>query len=154
MAGAAGAALVFALWILLGGLYGPNALSLSTDQPFMSSNPFEGRDLRFTLDLARPARVMVQVWNRSGELVTTLMHRRRQRSGVHTLEWNGLDDHGRVVPDGIYEIEAAASTIFTTVTNRMTVIKTSERLPQMVAQRAVESSQAGEGQLEQGLSLD
>jgi len=154
MAGAAGAALVFALWILLGGLYGPNALSLSTDQPFMSSSPFEGRDLRFTLDLARPARVMVQVWNRSGELVTTLMHRRRQRSGVHTLEWNGLDDHGRVVPDGLYEVEAAASTIFTTVTNRMTVIKTSERLPQMVAQRAVEASQANEGQVEQGLSLD
>ena len=154
MAGAAGAALVFALWILLGGLYGPNALSLSTDQPFMSSSPFEGRDLRFTLDLARPARVMVQVWNRSGELVTTLMHRRRQRSGLHTLEWNGLDDHGRVVPDGLYEVEAAASTIFTTVTNRMTVIKTSERLPQMVAQRAVEASQANEGQVEQGLSLD
>ena len=154
MAGAAGAALVFALWILLGGLYGPNALSLSTDQPFMSSSPFEGRDLRFTLDLARPARVMVQVWNRSGELVTTLMHRRRQRGGVHTLEWNGLDDHGRVVPDGLYEVEAAASTIFTTVTNRMTVIKTSERLPQMVAQRAVETVQGGEGQVEQGLNLD
>jgi flagellar hook assembly protein FlgD len=154
MAGGAGAALVFALWILLGGLYGPNALGLSTDQPFLSSSPFEGQNLRFRLDLARPAQVMVQVWDNADKLVTILLHRRRQHAGLHTLEWDGLDDHGRVVPDDIYEVEATASTIFTTVTNRMTVIKTSERVPQLLVQRGVEVSQEAEGQLSQSVGLE
>lgn len=147
MAGGAGAALVFALWILLGGLYGPNALSLSTDQPFLSSNPFEGQELRFTLELARPAQTTVQVWSNSDELVTTLMNRRRRRAGPHILEWNGLDSHGRMVPDGPYEIEATASTIFTTVTNRMTVVKTGERVPQLLVRRGIQAPQEIEGQL-------
>jgi flagellar hook assembly protein FlgD len=147
LAGAAGAALVFALWVLVGGVYGPNSLSLSADQPFLSSHPFEGQDLRFTLELARPAQVMVQVWNGSDELVTTLMHKRRRRAGLHTLEWDGLDSHGRVVPDDVYEIEATASTIFTTVANRATVIKTSEQAPYITVRRRaeqVQTSQTGE----------
>jgi flagellar hook assembly protein FlgD len=147
LAGAAGAALVFALWVLVGGVYGPNSLSLSADQPYLSSHPFEGQDLRFTLELARPAQVMVQVWNGSDELVATLMHKRRRRAGLHTLEWDGLDSHGRVVPDDVYEIEATASTIFTTVANRTTVIKTSEQAPHIAVRRRaeqVQTSQAGE----------
>ncbi len=134
MAGGAGAALVLALWILLGGLYGPNALSLSSDQPFLSSNPYNGQDVRFALELARPAQVTVQVWNRNDELVATLMSRRRRRAGLHLLEWNGIDDLGRVVPDGVYEVEATASTIFTTVTNRLSIVKTSAPAPQIIPQ--------------------
>jgi len=157
MAGAAGAALVFALWILLGGFYGPNALSLGTDQPFLSSNPFEGQDLRFTLELARAAHTTVQVWNRRGEWVTTLMSKRRRRSGTHTMEWDGLDNTGRIVPDGAYEIEVTASTIFTTVTNRLSVFKTSERVPQLWARRRaedIEAYQRAEGQLGQSVGYE
>ncbi len=141
LAGTAGAALVFSLWVMVGGIYGPNSLSLSTDQPYLSSHPFEGQNLRFTLDLARPAQVMVQVWNSSDELVTTLLQKRRRRSGLHTIEWDGLDGSGRVVPDDVYEIEATASTIFTTVTNRASVIKTSERAPHITVRRRAESVQ-------------
>jgi flagellar hook assembly protein FlgD len=157
MAGAAGAALVFALWILLGGFYGPNALSLSTDQPFLSSNPFEGQDLRFTLELARPAHTTVQVWNGRGEWVATLMSKRRRRAGTHTMEWDGLDNTGRVVSDGAYEIEVTASTIFTTVTNRLSVFKTSERAPQLWARRGaeeIEAYQRAEGQLGQSVGYE
>jgi len=156
-AGAVGGALVLALWILLGGLYGPNALSLITDQPFLSTNPFEGQDARLTLELARSARVEVQVWDQAGHLVTTLLQQRRRRSGVHTLEWNGLDARGRIVPDGIYEIEATASTIFTTVGNRVSVFKTSARIPAIAVQREFEPVEAGghaEGRLGQSLGFE
>jgi flagellar hook assembly protein FlgD len=138
MAGGAGAALVLALWILLGGLYGPNSLSINADQPFLSSNPFEGRDLRFHLELARPARTVVHVYDHAGERVATLMNRQRQRAGVHTLEWDGMDERGQLVPDGVYEVEASASTIFTTVTNRLSVYKVSERLPRVVVQHGAQ----------------
>lgn len=146
LAGGAGAALVFAFWVLLGGLYGPNALSLTVDQPFLSANPYEGQDARITLELARSAKVVVQVWDDSGNPVATLMQQRRRRAGTHALEWNGLDHRGRIVADGVYEIEATASTIFTTVTNRVNVFKTSGRLPQFVTRREtgrLEASQTG-----------
>jgi flagellar hook assembly protein FlgD len=150
LAGSAGAALVFAIWVLLGGLYGPNALSLTIDQPFISSNPFEGQDARLTLDLARPARVTVQVFDQAGNLITTLFPQRRRRAGAHTFEWDGVDDRGRMVTDGIYEIEATASTVFTTVTNRVNVFKTSGRIPSIAVQqeaRQFRRSQRSERQL-------
>ena len=154
MAGAAGAALVFAVWILLGGLYGPNALSLFADQPFLSSHPFEGQNVRFSLDLARPAQVMVQVWNSSDELVATLMPKRRRRAGTHLLEWDGLDSQGQVVPDDVYEIEASASTIFTTVTNRTAIVKTSERAPEIAVRRRAESLQTSQTSAGQSVGLE
>jgi len=156
-AGAVGAALVLALWILLGGLYGPNALSLTTDQPFLSTNPYEGQDALLTLELARSARVLVQVWDQDGNPVTTLMQQRRRRDGAHNLRWNGLDTHGRIVPDGIYEIEATASTIFTTVGNRVSVFKTSARIPAIAVRREFEPVEArgrAEGQLGQSVGLE
>jgi flagellar hook assembly protein FlgD len=156
-AGAVGAALVLALWILLGGLYGPNALSLTTDQPFLSTNPYEGQDALLTLELARSARVLVQVWDQDGNPVVTLMQQRRRRDGAHNLRWNGLDTHGRIVPDGIYEIEATASTIFTTVGNRVSVFKTSARIPAIAVRREFEPVEArgrAEGQLGQSVGLE
>jgi flagellar hook assembly protein FlgD len=156
MAGGVGAALVLALWILLGGLYGPNALSMSTDEPFLSSNPYDGQDVRFTLELARPAQVTVHVFNSQDEPVATLMSKRRRRAGLHTMEWNGLDDMGRMVSDGAYDIQASASTIFTTVTNRLSVIKTSERVPQFLRRREagyIEPAGRIEGHASQGQSV-
>jgi hypothetical protein len=157
VAGAAGAALVVAFWVLLGGWYGPNALRLTTDQPFLSSDPLEGQDLRLTMELARPARVKVQVWNSSGVEVATLLNRRRHNAGLHKIEWDGMDDIGRAVPDGVYEIEATASTIFTTVTNRLAIFKISERIPRFVSRRRTrrfEEPQRTEGQLDQNWGLE
>ena len=109
------------------------------------------------MELARPARVKVQVWNSSGVEVATLLNRRRHNAGLHKIEWDGLDDIGRIVPDGVYEIEATASTIFTTVTNRLAIFKISERIPRFVTRRRTtryEEPQRTEGQLGQNWGLE
>jgi hypothetical protein len=88
------------------------------------------------------------VWNSDDELVATLMSKRRRRSGLHTMEWDGTGDHGRTVPDGPYEIEVTSSTIFTTVSNRLSVYKTSGPAPQLWTRRRTEE------ELDHGIGLE
>ena len=78
-------------WQTLGG-----QLGLSPPRP----NPF-GSQTRFTLDLTRAARVEVVVHDIAGRRVATLF-RGALPAGLRAFEWNGRDDRGNTVRDGIY----------------------------------------------------
>lgn len=78
-------------WQTLGG-----QLGLSPPRP----NPF-GSQTRFTLDLTRAARVEMVVHDVAGRRVTTLF-RGDLPAGIRAFEWNGRDDRGNTVHDGIY----------------------------------------------------
>jgi hypothetical protein len=53
--------------------------------------------------LRKRDRLTVQIVNGNGDVVRTLARSQRARRGSLQFKWNGRDDRGRVVPDGIYK---------------------------------------------------
>ena len=53
--------------------------------------------------LRKPDRVRLQIVDGGGTVVRTLVPGRRLRSGTVTYTWNGRDDQGRFVPEGVYK---------------------------------------------------
>ena len=74
----------------------PSAFSLSQNYP----NPFNaGTLIRYALPA--PADVTIRVYNLSGQLVRTLVHKRVE-VGCHTIRWDGNDATGREAASGVY----------------------------------------------------
>lgn len=63
-------------------------------------NPFSG-NTSITYHLTRAAHIRVTIYNVAGQLVTSLVDA-YERPGVHTLQWQGSDDQGKKVSNGIY----------------------------------------------------
>jgi len=98
--------LILAYWLTR-----PVALVVSAESSsFRPGLPEEGRFLRLSIDLSKSARTTVEIKDRRGNVIATLLHRRHRNSGHHTLHWDGYDDFGRVVPPGEYTVQASAST--------------------------------------------
>ncbi|MFC1573268.1 choice-of-anchor D domain-containing protein [Candidatus Eisenbacteria bacterium] len=55
----------------------------------------------FRLGLPEPASVTLDIYTTSGRLVRLLMDR-KVSAGFHQVEWDGRDESGRVVADGVY----------------------------------------------------
>ena len=53
--------------------------------------------------LRKPDRVRLQIVDGSGDVVRTLVPGRRLRRGTVSYTWNGRDDQGRFVEQGVYE---------------------------------------------------
>ncbi len=63
-------------------------------------NPFNPKTtIRY--QLPRPARVRLQIYNVSGQLVRSLVDA-EQTSGFHVAEWDGLNSAGQAVSSGVY----------------------------------------------------
>lgn len=84
----------------------------------LSSNPFSPNgdkvndELVITYDVLRltsPSPVQVSLYDLSGRRVRTLVER-RQAAGGYTESWDGTDDHGELVPPGLYMMRVAADT--------------------------------------------
>jgi flagellar hook assembly protein FlgD len=100
----------------------PVALVVSAESnSFRPGLPEEGRFLRLSIDLSKAARTTVEVKDKRGNVVATLLHRRHRGGGQHILHWDGYDDFGRVVQPGDYTIRATASTTGGTVTGTLIV---------------------------------
>ncbi len=98
--------LILAYWLTR-----PVSLVVSADGgSFQPGMPEEGRFMRLSIDLSKAARTTVEIKDRRGNTVATLLHRRHRGGGLHTLHWDGYDDFGRVVAPGAYTVEASAST--------------------------------------------
>jgi hypothetical protein len=100
----------------------PVALVVSAESnSFRPGLPEEGRFLRLFIDLSKPARTTVQIKDKRGNTIATLLHRRHRSAGQQPLYWDGYDDFGRVAQPGDYTIEATASTTGGTVTGTLNV---------------------------------
>jgi FlgD Ig-like domain len=53
--------------------------------------------------LRKPDRLTVEIVNGNGEVIRTLARSRQARPGTQQFKWNGRDDSGQVVPDGVYK---------------------------------------------------
>ncbi len=76
---------------------GMTALSVHPPAP----NPFVN-STEISYELPADGLADVRIFDVSGRLVRTLASGERQRAGVRTVEWNGLDDRGRRVASGVY----------------------------------------------------
>jgi hypothetical protein len=100
----------------------PVALIVSAESSsFRPGLPEEGRFLRLSIELSKAARTTVEIKDKRGNTMATLLHRRHRGGGQHMLHWNGYDDFGRVVQPGDYTIQATASTTGGTVTGTLIV---------------------------------
>jgi hypothetical protein len=100
----------------------PVALVVSAESStFRPGLPEEGRFLRLSIDLSKAARTTVEIKDRRGNVIATLLHRRHRNGGQHALHWDGYDDFGRVVQPGDYTIQATASTTGGTVTGTLNI---------------------------------
>jgi len=52
-------------------------------------------------EISRTSHVNITVYNIRGQRVRTLVNEDIE-AGFHTVEWNGTDDHGRIVGSGVY----------------------------------------------------
>ena len=140
-----GAGTVLASWMLLGGWLSPISISFAADRTAIRPDP-EGsvEPVLLSLDLSRPAKVTVDVWNEEDELVSTLLYRRKRGNGEHILVWDGFGDDGKVVPHGGYEVEATASTLTTSVSSSVRVQVEMPR-PLLAARRTGERATTSSG---------
>lgn len=100
----------------------PVALVVSAESSsFKPGLPEEGRFLRLSLDLSKPAKTTVQIKDQRGNVVASLLHRRHRGAGQQNLYWDGYDDFGRVAQPGEYTVEATASTTGGTVTGTLNI---------------------------------
>jgi len=85
------------------------SLSLSVDQrTFRPGLPGEGKLLLIWMDMNRTTRVTLEVLDRNGYPVATILNDRRRTARRHTFAWDGYDDFGRPAPPGLYTIQAEA----------------------------------------------
>ncbi len=87
---------------LVDGVAVPKEFALSQNYP----NPFNPTT-RFNVDVPKTTNVDVIVYNILGQKVATLMTG-LQSAGYHTVEWDGRDAHGLVVPSGMYFVRMSA----------------------------------------------
>ena len=74
----------------------PSQYSLSQNYP----NPFNP-DTKIVYSLPKDSQVKLTVYNTLGQRVKTLVNE-EQKSGFHTVRWDGKNEEGRDVSTGIY----------------------------------------------------
>ena len=80
----------------------PSTLRLSQNYP----NPFNP-STTFSYSLPKSGRVVLSVMNVLGQQLRILVNE-RQNAGLHQVVWDGRNDNGRPVPNGIYIVELQA----------------------------------------------
>lgn len=82
-------------------------------------NPFSS-STRIDYSIARPSAVRIDVYDISGKKVKTMVNE-TLGSGSYSLFWNGLDDEGDHIPEGVYFYRMVTSDV--TVTRRCVLLK-------------------------------
>ncbi|KPJ63503.1 hypothetical protein AMJ44_14390 [candidate division WOR-1 bacterium DG_54_3] len=93
----------------------PSQYSLSQNYP----NPFNP-DTRIEYSLPQDSQVKLTVYNTLGQRVKTLVNE-EQKSGFHTVRWNGENEEGRDVSSGIYFYRMVAGNF--SQTKKMVILK-------------------------------
>jgi endonuclease/exonuclease/phosphatase family metal-dependent hydrolase len=75
--------------------------------PVASPNPFR-TTTRISYLASRPGPVEVAVYDVTGRRVRGL-EKRQASSGPHVVQWDGLDDHRRALPSGVYFVRVLTS---------------------------------------------
>ncbi len=111
----AGAGLVALIGFLLAGWRRPLRVDLSANRStFYPNQPGDNRMLNIRLRLSRDARVTMAIYDQMDRRVMMLCENRPYSAGENQRLWDGQDASGRLLPDGIYQIEAIAASGWST----------------------------------------
>ncbi len=80
----------------------PERFALGQNYP----NPFNPTT-RIAIDVPKDALVEISIYNVLGQKVTTLLNN-ITAAGIHTIEWNGTNSQGNVVPSGTYFVRMSS----------------------------------------------
>jgi flagellar hook assembly protein FlgD len=106
----AGAGLIIIIGLIVVGWRRPVRIDLSLNRTiFYPNQPGDGRLLVIRIRLSRDARLTMAVYDQTDRHVMTLCENRPYSSGDNQRLWDGQDASGRLLPDGIYQIEAIAT---------------------------------------------
>ncbi|MFL5826758.1 MAG: FlgD immunoglobulin-like domain containing protein, partial [Thermoleophilaceae bacterium] len=104
-------------------------------KPYISPNGDGRKDtasLRF--DLPKRERVTATIVNDAGDPVRTLLDDRRRPRGTVRMIWDGRDDGGAIVPDGVYRLRVSLPSEGRAVTSpRSLIVDTKPPRPAIVA---------------------
>ena len=91
----------------VGGTGGIAALEM-TPRVFSPSGGFAGASTAISFTLARPASTTVTVFNHAGRRVRRVISGLPLGAGANLVHWDGRNDDGRVVEDGLYLVAVEA----------------------------------------------
>jgi flagellar hook assembly protein FlgD len=89
----------------------PNVTVTSDRSAFSPNGDGVQDDIAAFYTLSENGTVTVQVLNSAGMVMRTLMQEQGQTDGQHALTWDGRDDGGQPVPDGLYRVVVTANGI-------------------------------------------
>ena len=96
----------------------PHVLTVFAPQP----NPFNPRlVIRYALPV--PGLVWATVYDQPGRHVCSLLHETAREAGAHELVWNGTNDHGIAVANGVYSIRFRVRAEMPTTRNEERVVR-------------------------------
>jgi len=67
----------------------------------ISGNPFNSK-VEIKYSIMEKTRVSMQIFSLSGRVVKTLINSNTVKSGIHKVSWNGTDEYGDKVENGVY----------------------------------------------------
>ncbi|GBD93540.1 hypothetical protein BMS3Abin05_01123 [bacterium BMS3Abin05] len=94
--------------VTVSGTHVPSKFVLEQNYPNpvrLNAHPASGTTIRYSIP--KNARVEITVYNILGQKVATLINQ-NQLAGVHSAQWNGMDQTGNLVSNGIYFYELKA----------------------------------------------
>ena len=101
-------------------------LAQSYPNPFSANETFSNPSTMINFSLPAQSKVMVSIYNETGQLVRTLVDN-EMTNGQHSVRWNGRNQSGRAVAAGIYfykmVAQNAAGDVVFAATKRMTLVK-------------------------------
>ncbi len=83
-------------------------------------NPFNSRTT-IQFSLADGARISLRVFDLAGRNIRCLIDSGIMTPGTHSIPWNGLDEHGRPAPSGVYFARLEAGDF--TANKRMALVR-------------------------------
>ncbi len=86
------------------------SVTVAADQStFSPNNDGTQEEVAAFYTLSEQANVSAMVRNSAGLAIRTLVNQQPQPDGQHAVTWDGRDDSGQVVPDGLYQIAVTAA---------------------------------------------
>jgi ligand-binding sensor domain-containing protein len=79
-----------------------------TPRAFSPAGRFASTTVAISFSLARPSPTTVIVYNRAGRRVRQVADNQPLRAGANVVRWDGCNDEGRMVQDGIYVVTVEA----------------------------------------------
>jgi len=79
-------------------IYGEDTNNVSLNQNI--PNPFSN-ETRIYFNIEKANKIELSIYNIYGQRIKTLLNKTLKK-GEHFVDWNGSDNHGNIVSDGIY----------------------------------------------------